>query len=289
MHIRCYPTGFFHAGILRSKIPALFFNLKSLFLIQSKYVIFAPMKSITRLIFILIIIGLVSYGIYYVIKTSTNTNEVVLKPAIISLILEKPNFLIKGKGLARVEVWAVPTGTEITESSYIKIGIAELKKVDDKEQVWLIPIPRQPLLLTEIFAKGFDEKGNLVGKVSLPIVGASDIYKELWLEAPQQSLFLKVGESGIAGEVTVKVVKIVSDSRCASDVVCIQAGNVVVELEVTKASKIGKLSIATDEDGKPFEGYFIQIMDVLPEAKSTVKIEEKDYTITVSVLKDVKL
>lgn len=247
------------------------------------------MKSIIRLVFVLVILGLVSYGIYYVIKTSTNTNEVVLKPAIVSLILEKPNFLIKGKGLAKVEVWAVPTGTDITESSYIKIGIAELKKVDAKEQVWLIPIPRQPLLLTEIFAKGFDEKGNLVGKVSLPIVGASDIYRELWLEAPQQSLFLKVGESGTAGEVAVKVIKVVSDSRCPSDVVCIQAGNVVVELELTKGSKKTTLSVATDEDGKPFEGYFVQILDVLPEAKSTVKIDEKDYIITISVLKDVKL
>lgn len=248
------------------------------------------MKSIIRLIFILLIIGLVCYGIYYVIKSSTEKSETTLKPAIISITLEKPNFIIKGRGLARVEVWAAPTGTGITEESYIKIGVGELKDgVDSKEQVWQIPIPREPLLLTEIFAKGFDEKGNLVGKVSLAIVGASDIYRELWLEAPQQSLFLKVGESGTMGELTIKILKVVSDSRCATDVVCIQAGNVVIEVEVMKGTKKDKLTLASDEDGKPYDGYFLQILDVLPEPKSTVKIDEKDYIITISVLKDVKL
>lgn len=247
------------------------------------------MKDIMRLIFILLVVGFVCYGIYYVIKSSTEETDSILKPALISMTLEKPNFVIKGRGLGKVEVWAVPTGTSVTESSYVQIGTAELKTVDTKEQLWLIPIPREPLLLTEIFAKGFDEKGNLVGKVSLPISGASDIYRELWLESPQQSLFLKVGEASTLGELTVKVIKVVSDSRCPTDVVCIQAGNVVVELELTKASKKGTLTVATDEDGKPFEGYFVQILDVLPEPKSTVKIAEKDYIITISVLKDVKL
>lgn len=247
------------------------------------------MKSITRLIFIILIVGLVCYGIYYFIRSSTSKNDVSLKPAIISLTLEKPNFLIKGRGLSKVEVWAIPSGVNIIEKDYVQIGFAELGFSDTKEQKWLIPIPREPMLVSEIFAKGFDVSGNLVGKVSLPIAGASDIYRELWLEAPQQSLFLKVGEMGTIGELTVKVVRIVSDSRCPSDVVCIQAGNVVVELEVIKGSKKGVLTIATDDDGKPFEGYFVQILDVLPEAKSNVKIQDKDYIITVSVFKDIKL
>jgi len=246
------------------------------------------MKSIIRLVSVLVIVGLVCWGIYYVIKQSTS-GEVTLKPAITSITLEKPNFVIKGKALSKVDVWAVPTGTGITEKDHRQIGVAALGTIDSKEQRWVIPVPREPMLLTEIYAKGFDEKGNLVGKVTLPITGASDIYRELWLEAPQQSLFLKVGETGKMGELSVKVLRVISDSRCPIDVQCIQAGNTAVEVELTQGTKKSTLSLASDEDGKPYEGYFVQILDVLPEPKSTVKIEEKDYIITLSVLKDVKL
>lgn len=252
-------------------------------------VILFAMKSIMRLIFIILVVGLVTYGIYYFIKRSTTDEGTVLQPTITSLTLEKPNFVIKGRGLAKVEVWAIPTGTNITEAQHVKIGIAELKTPNAKEQAWLIPIPREPLLLTEIFAKGFDQEGHLVGKVSLPITGASDIYRDLWLEAPQQSLFLKIGEVGTVGDLSVKVLRVVSDSRCPVDVTCIQAGNVVVELELTRGGKTSKLTVASDEDGKPFDDHFIQILDVLPVTRSTTPIAQGDYIITISVLKDVKL
>ncbi len=246
------------------------------------------MKTITRTLFILIILGIVVYGIFYLVNHSTKKVE-PLKPAITSLTLEKPNFIIKSRGLANVEVWGIPTGTAVVESSYIKIGIAKVDIVDGKEQRWEIPVPKDPLLLTEIFAKGFDVEGRLVGKAVLPITGASEIYSKIWLEAPQQTLFLKVGESGTMGELTVKVLKVVSDSRCPKDVVCIQAGNVVVELELTLSSKTSKVNVASDEEGKPFEGYFVQVKDVLPETISDTKIPEEEYVITISILKDVKL
>lgn len=248
------------------------------------------MKNIIPTIFIVLIIGLVSYGIFYLIQKSTSDSGQSLNPAITSLTLEKPNFVVKGRGLAKVEVWAIPTGTDITEASYVKIGIADAElPLSIGEQRFNIPIPKEPILLTEIFARGFDEKGRLVGKVTLNIKGASDIYRELWLEAPQQTLFLKVGETGTMGELSVKVLRVVSDSRCGTDVVCIQAGKAVIELELSLGTKKSKISIASDEEGKAFEGYFVQIKDVLPEAKSTVEIDEEDYIITIIVLKDVKL
>ncbi|MFM2357730.1 MAG: hypothetical protein RJA61_467, partial [Candidatus Parcubacteria bacterium] len=199
------------------------------------------MKNIIPTIFIVLIIGLVSYGIFYLIQKSTGDTGQTLSPALTSLTLEKPNFVVKGRGLAKVEVWAIPTGTDITESSYVKIGIAD-SIVSSGEQRFNIPIPKEPMLLTEIFARGFDDKGRLVGKVSLNIKGASDIYRELWLEAPQQTLFLKVGETGMMGDLSVKVLKVVSDSRCPTDVVCIQAGNVIVQLELALGTKKSAIS-----------------------------------------------
>lgn len=109
-----------------------------------------------------------------------NTASDQLNPKIISFTIERPYLFFMAKDVARVEVWAVPTGTGITEEFHTKLGDAEY--VDTKGDVflWRFRIPEEPILATDIYAKAFGNNGNTPDRTSLSITGASDIYEALW-------------------------------------------------------------------------------------------------------------
>ena len=44
--------------------------------------------------------------------------------SITSFTVEKPDFVVKGIKLSSVEIWAVPSGTGITEKDYVMLGKA---------------------------------------------------------------------------------------------------------------------------------------------------------------------
>jgi hypothetical protein len=100
-----------------------------------------------------------------------------------SIEVQRPNVVIRGAYLDKVEVWAVPSGTGITPSEYVLLGNAKRRNPAGFEEIWLFPIPPcatdTRLLATEVFAKGFDAKGSLVGKKSLPYAGASAVLDAL--------------------------------------------------------------------------------------------------------------
>ncbi|MDN5327324.1 MAG: hypothetical protein PWP41_2020 [Moorella sp. (in: firmicutes)] len=98
---------------------------------------------------------------------------------ITSFTIARPDLVVKGQNLARVEIWAVPTGTGITEKDYQLLGQAGKKSEDNGHQVWTFPIPQKTILATEIFARGFDARGHEVGRVSLPVTGVTDLNKAL--------------------------------------------------------------------------------------------------------------
>ena len=103
--------------------------------------------------------------------------------AINDIVIQKPNLVVHGRNLARVEVWAIPTGTNVTADSYQKLGDATLAETSRAGmQEWTLPIPERPLLITELFAQGFDASNASVGRVSAPQTGASALYDALWGE-----------------------------------------------------------------------------------------------------------
>jgi len=82
--------------------------------------------------------------------------------------------------LSKVELWAIPTGTGITPDEYTLLGTAKRRNAAGQNEIWVFPIPSGPLSVTDIFAKGFDGQGRLIGTKSLPEKGASQIYDALW-------------------------------------------------------------------------------------------------------------
>ena len=91
--------------------------------------------------------------------------------------VRRPNIVIRGGYLSKVEVWAVPTGTGITQDEYALVGNAKRSNAAGRKEIWLFPIAcTSPLIpSTEVFAKGFDANGNEVGRKSLRYSGASEI------------------------------------------------------------------------------------------------------------------
>jgi len=97
--------------------------------------------------------------------------------------VQRPNVVIRGAYLDNVEVWAIPTGTGITPLEYVLLGNAKRKNAAGAKEIWLFPIPscatEKRLLATEVFVKGFDAKGTLIGQKSLPYFGASAVHDAL--------------------------------------------------------------------------------------------------------------
>jgi hypothetical protein len=104
-------------------------------------------------------------------------------PQLRRIEVQRPNIVIRGAYLDKVEVWAVPTGTGITPDEYVPLGNAKRKNAAGSKEIWLFPIPPcatdTRLLATEIFAKGFDAKGTVVGTQSLSYTGASAVHEAL--------------------------------------------------------------------------------------------------------------
>lgn len=120
--------------------------------------------------------------------TTAPSNAPAAQPAasgtISAVFIERPYLVAKGTNLAKVEFWAVPTGTNITPDAYQKLGEARWAETTGATQRWQLPIPQNPLLVTEIFAKGLNETGTVVASSSLPLIGASAIYEALWGTTP---------------------------------------------------------------------------------------------------------
>ena len=105
--------------------------------------------------------------------------------AISSITVVRPNIVVRGTTLDRVEIWAIPTGTDVEPQQYQLLGSARLTSGGNHNQVWKFPIPPKPAgysewLAADIFAKGYDSKGKVIGQKSLTADGVTEIANALW-------------------------------------------------------------------------------------------------------------
>ena len=104
------------------------------------------------------------------------------RPRLLGVEVTRPNIVVHGAYLNRVEVWAVPTGTGITASQYVLLGKATRTSFAGIREIWQLRIPPctdTRLQATEIFVQGFDSFGVNIGKKSLPFEGASAVHQAL--------------------------------------------------------------------------------------------------------------
>lgn len=206
-----------------------------------------------------------------------------------SIGIENDEFVIKGSELSTVELWVVPTGTNVTDGQNIKLGNAE-RTDTGIEELWVFPIPKEPLLITGIYAKGFNSRNREVGRVDFPVVGATDIYNALWgrntTNETSKEISLMPGTQGIFGPLTIVFRSIVQDSRCPTDVQCIQAGELVVALNLTANGSTRDIVLSsTEAAGKDFAGYNILMGEIEPLKTQAVNPQNTTYTVHFLVTK----
>jgi hypothetical protein len=97
---------------------------------------------------------------------------------------------------------------------------------------------------------------------------------------PSGDITLGVGEKKTVGDLTVTFNKFVQDSRCAIDVVCIQAGAVNVNVTLADSTHAETKNFPSDEAPQTFGEYKVSIINIEPARQSTKVIPEKDYKIT---------
>jgi hypothetical protein len=116
-----------------------------------------------------------------VVGTVTLVSQQRSESSVYSVEVKWPNIIVKGTHLQRVEVWAVPSGTGITPDEFTLLGNAKRISTSGRHEVWLFPFVCSDtrLTATEIFVKGFDAHGRMVGKKSLPYVGVSEVHDAL--------------------------------------------------------------------------------------------------------------
>lgn len=204
--------------------------------------------------------------------------------SIISFELGDEAFLATSVGMDKIEVRYLPAGENPSE---VLLGEMTLENNGDEFQQWSRSLPSEPLLVQSVSAHGYID-GVEVDAIDL---GADDLaeLRVMWFEVPTQEVSIGVGESVVVDGLTVTLVDILEDSRCPANANCIQAGQVraQVKLETVGSSQIAVLS--TNTEGIGFDNYFIEIIEVLPQALSDTTILRADYEITFAISRDIKL
>lgn len=112
----------------------------------------------------------------------TSKSEKISEPEIGSLdsfTVDGKNFIVNGKFLKRVEIWSIPSGTDVLATDYVKLGDAQ-REVLSGLNAWVLPIPNEVQAVVEIFAKVFDENGKEIGRLSLSYDGMDEIIEAVW-------------------------------------------------------------------------------------------------------------
>ncbi len=134
------------------------------------------------LIVFLLFIG----GVFFWLSSGTPVSAV--EPEILSMSVVRPNIVVEGRGLTKVEIWIVPTGTDVGEESYQLLGEAKYAATNAAGmEIWNFPIPETPLLMTGVLAKGYGRDGMIAGQVSLTEIGATSLYNALFATSTEQS------------------------------------------------------------------------------------------------------
>ncbi|OGF67153.1 MAG: hypothetical protein A2Y62_08915 [Candidatus Fischerbacteria bacterium RBG_13_37_8] len=108
---------------------------------------------------------------------------------------------------------------------------------------------------------------------------------------PDKQFILKINQTALlkSENIQIEFLRVTADSRCPSDVTCIWAGEVTIELAISKDDvDKGKITLinGASEKLKSFyniDGYCIDLLKVEPYPSTLQKINPADYSITLII------
>lgn len=93
------------------------------------------------------------------------------------------------------------------------------------------------------------------------------------------------------GNLKIKFLSLIEDSRCPIGTQCIQAGRAAIQIELGKnggATKTFEISTNPRSNSLTFAGYTIDLIDVNPKPANNIRINRLGYRATFAVRKNAK-
>jgi hypothetical protein len=104
----------------------------------------------------------------------------------------------------------------------------------------------------------------------------------------EQPFTLQVGQSAQVDSLEIVFSRVVQDSRCPSDVVCVWAGDAAVEILLTRP-ETERIAVTLHTTLRPnkamVDGYVLHLVRVDPYPRSSSPITLRDYRVTLMVSK----
>ncbi len=199
---------------------------------------------------------------------------------ITSFYVARPNLVVETTDLAGVTLYATPA--DRTKEDAV-IGRGVLVEEFGSRQTWTIEIPESQLL-RKIYVIGVDDNGITTERTVFPIAGIVDIYRSLWVDAPEVVERVSVGDSIYFDDVEIVFNRVLEDSRCPVGSQCIQAGRLVIELGVLREGGVlEQYVLSSNEEDIHMKPYFITILNIDPPAQEE-NIQVSEYNIALSII-----
>jgi len=124
---------------------------------------------------------------------------------------------------------------------------------------------------------------NVSNRVNIDMKTRTDIDRLIDIINTEDLVLAKIDQGGSAFGVKVIPVSILEDSRCAEDVVCIQAGTVKVKTLLT--GKDGEITEVFELNQINPDFNKVILVRVEPQASSKTKIKDRDYIFYFNIIK----
>lgn len=107
---------------------------------------------------------------------------------------------------------------------------------------------------------------------------------------PTQKVSVLINKQKIVvkNKLSIKFASLIEDSRCPTDVQCIQAGEARITIEVSgskSAPKTFEIGIGKTPTTVSYGGYNIKLTNLTPQPASNIRINRNGYTATFTVVK----
>lgn len=138
-------------------------------------------------------------------------------------------------------------------------------------------------LILAVLAVLFFVVTALQNSIEAPLVGSPNSTTTTTVTSDRvrapEDVSLVVGQTGGTDDFVIEFKGVVSDSRCPSDVTCIQAGWVETSLVISSAGKTSEVVLKSNGQIITFQGYNLSILDVSPNKYSVEEIAEGAYRV----------
>lgn len=107
------------------------------------------------------------------------------------------------------------------------------------------------------------------------------IFAETYAQA-SQSLMVRIGQEKAArGNLRVRFLTLVEDSRCPTGTQCVWAGTARIKIQVRSSARNAQtFDIETNGDDVMFRGYRIKLTNLTPHPANNIRINRNGYVAT---------